>query len=155
MAVSVFIRRGCSYLVSCVVFLSMAAAAELRVEDAYVRGLPPGQPVTAAFMRIINTADRAVEVIAASTDSAKLAEIHVHRHHNGMMSMEKVDSITIPAGGEFVLAPGGYHLMLIDLYKPLREGEMVSIKLQMTGGDSNNGDVLVMQAPVRSVLNER
>lgn len=121
----------------------------LDAEDGYVRGLPPGQPVTAAFMRLVNPDDQALEIVAATTGSAERAEIHAHRHRDGMMSMERVDSISVPAKGEFVLAPGGHHLMLINLHKPLREGDTVSIELT-----DNNGKVLALKLPVRSVLNE-
>ena len=129
--------------------LSMTAVAELNVKEGYVRGLPPGQSTTAAFMHLLNSSDTAVTIISAVSDSAEKAEIHAHRHHNGMMSMERVQSITIPAKGEFVLAPGDHHLMLINLYKPLQEGDVVAIELM-----ADSGVVLNLHLPVRSVLNE-
>ncbi len=133
-----------------VFFISVPVVqAELQIQDGYVRGLPPGQPVTAAFMRLVNTADSAVEIIAAATDSAERAEIHAHRHHNGMMSMEQVPSITVPANGVFVLAPGEHHLMLINLHRPLAEGDTVNIELR-----SSSGGVVSAELPVRSVLSE-
>ena len=130
--------------------LSFSALAELTIEDGYVRGLPPGQPTTAAFMRLVNSGDQDVLITAAASNGSTAAEVHSHKHNNGMMSMEKVDQITVPAKGEFVLAPGKYHLMLINLTKPLREGDEVIIQLF-------NGDVELTSAtlPVRSVLNER
>ncbi len=130
--------------------LSWPALAELTIEEGYVRGLPPGQPNTAAFMRLVNSGDQDVVITGAASNGAKLAEVHSHKHHNGMMSMEQVDQITVPANGEFVLAPGKYHLMLINLTKPLREGDEVLIRLL-------NGEVELTRAtlPVRSVLNER
>ncbi|MEE8056251.1 MAG: copper chaperone PCu(A)C [Pseudomonadales bacterium] len=136
-------------LTLCAVFFVATTNAELEIEGGYVRGLPPGQPVTAAFMRLINTGNSAVEINAATTDSAERAEIHVHRHSHGMMRMERVGSIIVPANGDFILAPGEYHLMLINLHKPLREGDSVNIELH-----SKSGDVLTAQLSVRSVLNE-
>lgn len=123
--------------------------AELNVAEGYVRGLPPGSTVTAAFMRLVNDSEQPVEIISSRTDSAELAEIHRHRHRDGMMSMEKVAAITIAAGEEFVFAPGGYHLMLINLYRPLREGDNVSIALERA-----DGAIMNIVLPVRSVLNE-
>ena len=126
------------------------ALAELSIQQGYVRGLPPGQPTTAAFMRLVNTGDEDIVVTGAASSGARTAEIHSHKHHHGMMSMEKVDRVVIPANGEFVLASGQYHLMLINLTKPLREGDQVQIRLL-------NGDAELTSAilPVRSVLNER
>lgn len=123
--------------------------AEITVADGYVRGLPPGQPTTAAFMRLINSGDSAVTIARVLTDSAETAEFHAHQHRDGLMRMTPVEHITIPAGGEFVLAPGDHHLMLIDLLKPLREGDQVTITLQ-----SVQGEAVRAVLPVRSVLNE-
>lgn len=128
---------------------ALSATAELLVSEAYVRGLPPGQKVTAAFMALENKDNKPVSVVAASSDSAERAEIHAHVHNNGMMRMEKVDKITVPAGGQFILAPGEHHLMLINLLRPLKEGDSVSITLSLGDGSSQT-----LQLPVRSVLNE-
>jgi copper(I)-binding protein len=125
------------------------AFADLTAEDAFVRGLPPGQPNTAAFMRLINSDAVDITIDRVTTDGAELAEFHAHRHHKGMMSMEKVDSITVPAGGEFILAPGEHHLMLINLSRPLADGDKVTVR--MFSGDVQR---LSTELMVRSVLNE-
>ena len=124
-------------------------AAELQVDDGYVRGLPPGQTVTAAFMTLVNSSEQAVTIVSATSDSAELAEVHAHVHNNGMMSMKKVDSITVPANGRFVLVPGQHHLMLINLLEPLKQGDAVDITLFFA-----NGSTQTVQLPVISVLNE-
>lgn len=125
------------------------SAADLQVVDGYVRGLPPGQTVTAAFMTLSNDGAQAISVISVESDSAALAEIHAHVHSQGMMRMEKVSSITVPANGHFILAPGEHHLMLIDLHKPLLPTELVSITLSLSDGSTQT-----LQLPVISVLNE-
>ena len=128
---------------------SSTASGQLLIQDGYVRGLPPGQPNTAAFMRLVNTGDRAVQLVAASSDSAERAEFHQHIHRGDIMRMEKQDSITVPAGGEFVLAPGGHHMMLLKLRRALQEGDQVTISLTSAAGQQ-----ITAQLPVRSVLNE-
>ena len=128
---------------------SMPASAALLIEEGYVRGLPPGQQVTAAFMRLVNSGDKPVTVVAAKTGAAERAEIHAHRHHNGMMSMQQVDRIQVPANGEFLLAPGAHHLMLINLLAPLKDGDNVQLELVL-----DNGQSVTQQLPVRSVLKE-
>ena len=145
------IKQRFGRVVALVGLLSIAPwlAAELQVDDGYVRGLPPGQVVTAAFMTLRNDAEQAVSIVSASSDSAEQTEIHAHVHNNGMMRMEKVDSITVPAKGRFVLAPGEHHLMLINLSKPLKQGDQVTIALSL--GD---GSIQTVQLPVISVLNE-
>ena len=101
-------------------------------------------------MRLVNTADQDVVITGAASNGAELAEVHSHKHHHGMMSMEKVDQLTVPANGELVLAPGKYHLMLINLIKPLRESDEVLIRLF-----NDEEELTRATLPVRSVLNER
>ncbi len=50
---------------------------------------------------------------------AEVTELHAHVHEGDVMRMVKVDSIEIPAHSDLTLEPGGYHIMLIDLHKPL------------------------------------
>jgi copper(I)-binding protein len=135
-------------LLSLLIYFS-SAQAQLQLEQAFVRGLPPGQTVTGAFMQLINTGDQPLTLIAAKTPVSERAEIHAHRHHNGMMSMERVEQIIVPANSSFSLAPGKHHLMLIDLKAPLAEGQQVPVEWQLA-----NGEWLSFTIPVRSVLNE-
>lgn len=46
-----------------------------------------------------------------------------------MMHMRKVDQIPVSAGGTTELAPGGYHVMLMDLVNPLEPGQSVALTL--------------------------
>jgi copper(I)-binding protein len=138
---------GC--LGAVVVFFTAVANADLLIRDGYVRGLPPGQPNTAVFMRLVNDGGESITINHSKSDSSESAEFHGHKHHNGLMRMEQVESITIPAGEEFVFEPGDHHLMLLGLIKPLRDGDQVTINLQATNGQS-----FTAQLPVRSVLNE-
>jgi len=131
------------------VLLPAMSSAELRIEEGFVRGLPRGQQTTAAFMRLVNDGDNDVIIIDASSDSAERAEIHAHIHRNGMMSMQRVVSMVVPARSTFVLEPGEHHLMLINLHKPLSEGDTVFVELLSATGEKVNATL-----PVRSVLNE-
>ena len=128
---------------------SPLASAEVSLRDGYVRGMPPGHPVTAAFMRLVNNGDEDVVIDGGSSDMAERVEFHTHVHRDGMMSMQQMPAITVPAHGEFVLEPGHNHLMLIDLKSTLREGDSVKLKLL-----SGNKEVVSAELPVRSVMNE-
>ena len=79
---------------------------------------------------------------------AARVEIHSNRQRDGMMAMRKEESLTLAPGQQLRFAPGGYHLMLINLKQPLRDGQRVQFSLIV------DGDVLQVEAPVRSVLNE-
>ena len=122
---------------------------DLVFEQAYVRALPPTQTVTAAFMRLVNNGNTPIVIIGAQSTISEKAEIHAHSHRNGMMRMERVNRISVPAHGEFVLASGGHHLMLIGLKQVLLESDSVVIELV-----AEDGRVFKQEVTVRSVLNE-
>jgi copper(I)-binding protein len=125
-----------------------AEMAHITVENAYVRGLPPSQRNTAAFFTVHNPHDQAVQIVAGHSDAAERLEIHGHQHRDGMMSMRRADQITVPAGGTFEFAPGAYHLMLINLTHPLKDGDQLKFELKTLSGET-----IVVEAPVISVLN--
>ena len=56
--------------------------------------------------------------------------MHETRNMSGMMMMEKVDKVALPAGARVELKPGAYHLMLIGLKRPLTPGQTVDITLE-------------------------
>lgn len=112
---------------------SAAAGGEIIVSDARVP--VPAGPNGAAYMTLSNEADSTDRLVAASTDVAGSVELHESSTDGGSMSMQRVDGIDIPAGGEAVLAPGGYHLMLVDVAPDLAEGDTVDLTLTFGSGD--------------------
>ena len=138
----------------------------ITVSDAYIRGLPPGQTVTAAFMTLNNALVQDCQLVGGASSIASSAEIHAHSHQNGTMSMRPVDAVKIPAGESFSLEPGGYHLMLFGLKDALKEGDEHVITLFFEGegcgalegglkqGELKRGELKIV-APVRNVLNEK
>lgn len=104
--------------------------ASIQVTTAWSRELPPTAPVGAAFMHIENHSEQADRLISAQSSIADVTELHAHIHAGDVMRMVKVESIDIPAHGDLTLEPGGYHVMLIDLKKPLIAGETLPLTLQ-------------------------
>src|SRR5690554_3948065 len=91
----------------------------LNITKAWSRELPPTAPVGAAFLQIENHSEDADRLISANSSVAEVTELHAHIHEGDVMRMVKVDSIDVPSNGQLILEPGGYHIMLIDLKKPL------------------------------------
>jgi copper(I)-binding protein len=127
---------------------SLSAHAQVAVSDAWVRGTVPGQRATGAFMQLASPADTAL--VAVSSPSAKSAEIHTMAMEGGVMKMRAIDSLTLPAGKTVELKPGGYHLMLMDLAQPLKEGDTVSMVLTFADGKGGKTTQEV-KAPVRAL----
>jgi copper(I)-binding protein len=129
--------------------LSPLVAQSIEIKDAYVRGLPPTQRNTAAFFTVLNTSDKPVVLMAGRSDAAERLEIHSHQHRNGMMSMREQTSVSIAAGESLVFESGGYHLMLINLTRAVRDGDQLSFSLT-----TYDGEEITVLAPVISVLKE-
>jgi copper(I)-binding protein len=104
--------------------LAAPALAQVTVTDAWVRGTVPGQKGTGAYMQLTSAAD--MTLIGVASPAAKVAEIHEMAQDGNMMRMRAVDQLALPAGKAVALKPGGYHVMLMDLAHPLKEGDVVS-----------------------------
>jgi len=105
----------------------------------------------AAYFKITSENDDSLIGVSVSTDIADHAEIHEVVHsmdmsdestdmsddemHDGAMSMQQIDSLELPAGSTVRLAPGGYHIMLIDLAAPLVAGETFELTLDFATAD--------------------
>lgn len=116
------------------ILLCSHSLAQLRLEDATVRGLPPGQTVTAGFGLLVNEGREDVVLVSASSAVAERVEIHAHEQVDGMMRMTRVAQVVVPAEGSFRFAPGSFHLMLIGLKRPLVEAEDVVVTLVSDAG---------------------
>jgi copper(I)-binding protein len=75
------------------------------------------------------TAARAGRLIEVSSPIAGVVEIHEMRMDRDMMRMRAIAALDLPAGVPVSLKPGGYHIMLMDLRRHLREGDEVPMQL--------------------------
>lgn len=105
-----------------------AAAAAVEVRGAWARPTPPAAEVAAAYLEIRSrTADR---LLGVTTPAARRAEIHSTSMQDGVMEMRHVEALAIPAGTTVVLKPGGLHVMLFGLQKPLAVGQRLPLELR-------------------------
>lgn len=143
---SVLFKSAC--FVACGLFAGLAAAADLEVKDPWVRGTVPAQKVTGAFMQL--TSKSGVSVLGAASPAAGIVEIHEMAMDGGVMKMRALPRLDVPAGKAVELKPGGYHIMLIDLRKPLAAGDIVPITLKVEGQDKKPENV-ELKATVRAL----
>ena len=112
-----------------------AAAQEAKVGDlvitqAWSRATPKGSPVAAGYLTIRNTGSTADKLIAAETTAAKVTQVHEMSMEGGVMKMRQMtNGLDIPPGKTVELKPGGYHLMILGLKRPLTQGETARIDL--------------------------
>lgn len=125
---------------------SALAADLVTVESAYVRGMPPGQMNTTAYMQLVNNSDKPLKLYGAKAAWAERIEVHSHTMSDGVMRMRKVDALELAPAAKVSLEPGGYHLMVFGLQRRLNDGEDLILDLQFDGGLQR------IQLPVKSVL---
>jgi len=123
-------------------------AATVTVKDAWVRATVAQQKATGAFMRL--TAQTDTRVIEASSPQAGVVEIHEMAMENDVMKMRAIPALELPAGKTVELKPGGYHVMLMDLKGPVKEGDLVSLSLVLEAKDGKR-ETLEIKAVVRAL----
>ena len=133
-----------------ILFMAIAvpAVAQVAVTDAWVRGTVAGQMSTGAFMRLTSPAD--ITLVGVASAAAKVVEIHEMKLEGGMMKMSAVTRLPLAAGKVVELKPGGYHVMLMGLAQPLKEGDTVPLSLTFED-KAGTKQMIVVKAPVRAL----
>ncbi len=126
--------------------MPIQAAAEIVVEEAWVRLPPPVAETAAAYMTIRNHGDQDIEITGVKVKVAERLEFHAMTMHGGMMHMQKMEKVVVPAHSGISFDPGGNHLMLIELQRVLEAGEHLMITLE-----TSDGQTIVIHAEVRDM----
>ncbi len=111
-----------------------ALAQVVRVDGGFVRGIAGGGRVTSAYFVLRNPSATAVRLVGAESPRAGRIEIHAHDMQGGMMRMRQRAFIDVPAHGSVRFAPGGLHLMLMELRGELVDREPVQLTLLFADG---------------------
>lgn len=107
-----------------------AAAHDIVVSQAWSRATPKGAQVAGGYLTIENRGALPDRLLSASSAAAAKVEIHQMALQDGIMTMRPLESgLTIPADGTVTLAPGGDHIMFINLAAPFEEGQRVAVAL--------------------------
>lgn len=134
-------------------------AKDIVVSNVWARESAGSADTGAVYLSIENTAGTADKLLSASVSQAfaKSASIHetvttdgttpttVGAGSSSMMSMKEVASVTIPANGSVTFESGGYHIMLIGLIAPLKDGQKFDLNLGFL-----NGGVVKVTATVKA-----
>ncbi|WP_279482954.1 copper chaperone PCu(A)C [Aureimonas sp. SK2] len=133
------IRRTASALLFAGVALAVAPAASeahefkvgsIAIDHPWSRATPPGAKTGAGYFALSNAGPEADRLVSAASPVARKVEVHEMKIVDGVMSMKPVEGgLEIPAGGDVALAPGGYHLMMMGIEEPFKEGTMVPLTL--------------------------
>ena len=130
------------FILSAVILVSTVAHSQsrepdkmkVRIEGAWARRAPmmkddstAGSGNGAVYLTIVNPGSVSDDVIKASSDVAETAELHESYEESGMTMMRPIVKLHVPAGAKLEMKPGGYHIMLINLKRELRVGQVISL----------------------------
>ena len=106
-------------------------AGDLVITQAWSRATPGGAKIGGGYLTIENKGSAPDRLIGGSADVAGKVEVHEMAMNNGVMTMRALDKgLAIEPGKSVKLAPGGYHLMLMDLKSPLKQGDKLPVTLE-------------------------
>ncbi|MBY6203690.1 copper chaperone PCu(A)C [Halomonas denitrificans] len=124
--------------------LDASAADGLRALDPWIPAAPPGAPMLAGYMTLLNDGDEAVRIASARAEGFRRVELHRSFHEDGMARMRRVDGLVIEPGEAITLERGGLHLMLMQPVRSPPPGHSVRIEFL----DTRNRVVLEVDAEV-------
>ncbi|MCG6206913.1 copper chaperone PCu(A)C [Rhodopseudomonas sp. HC1] len=106
-------------------------AGDLVIDQAWSRATPGGAKVAGGYLTIENKGTAADRLVSATADVSGKVEIHEMSMDGGVMKMRMLEKgLPIEPGKTVKLAPGGYHIMFMDLKGALKEGEKLPVTLQ-------------------------
>jgi copper(I)-binding protein len=102
---------------------------DIHIMKPWSRPLPAVSPNGAAYMTLVNKGSSADRLLSVSTPMAMKAELHTHTMEGGVMKMRRVEAVELVPGKPSVLEPGGLHVMMMGLKKPLVDGNSFPLTL--------------------------
>lgn len=120
----------CATLFALPAFAHDYQAGNLKIDHPWSRAMPASSPTAATFLTIVNKGKDDDRLLAVSSPQAARVELHTHINDNGVMRMREVaGGIALPAGSEVKLAPGGLHIMLLEVGKQAKAGDSFPLEL--------------------------
>ena len=125
---------------------ALPALAQVTVAEPWVRATVAAQKATGAFLTLTST--QGARLVGVSSPAAGAVEVHEMKMVDDVMRMRQVTALELPAGKPVALSPGGYHLMLLELKQPLKEGATVPLTLEIEDARKVRSKIVV-DAPVK------
>lgn len=121
-------RLALAAMIALVAAPALALTPVIFVHGGWTRPTAAGMNA-AGYLTIVNRGPFADRLTGASSPVARGISLHVSRQMGTVMTMRPVQAITVAAGSSVTLGPGGYHLMLEGLKRPLKPGMSVPLSL--------------------------
>ncbi|ATC93532.1 copper chaperone PCu(A)C [Pseudoalteromonas tunicata] len=118
-----------------VLFSFHGFAEQLSVTNLKVREFIPGAVSSVAYFMLSNQSETAKTLIEVKIKGVERTELHQHSHVDGLMKMEQVSQVEVPAQESVVFQPGGLHLMLFEPTSLPVAGEMTDATFKFSDGE--------------------
>jgi hypothetical protein len=119
---------------------------KLEIDDAWIAEAPPVSKVMAAYMEIENETSQDRQAISMQCHEFERAEFHRTVDEEGMARMEHLQALSIPAGSELELEPGGYHVMLFNPARRLLAGDTTQCRIEFDNGKTIDFDLVIRRS---------
>src|SRR6266853_6341184 len=120
-----------SYFLAAPALAEEVKAGDLVITQAWSRATPGGAKVAGGYLTIENKGSTPDRLIGGSADVADKVQVHEMATNNGVMTMRPLDKgLVIEPGKTVKLAPGGYHLMMLELKGALKQGDKLPVTLE-------------------------
>jgi copper(I)-binding protein len=132
-------------LVWAVLLLSACSGgSDAVIANPWVRAMPPGSAMTAAYFEFSNRTGSDQTIVAASSDAFELVEIHRTITADGISRMQQQDAVVVAPGETVSFAPQGRHLMLMRPRGTIQPGQVIGFDLHL-----DDGQIVTFSAEVR------
>ena len=123
-------------LLLCLSLLPAAARADMNVlvSGAWVRQPPPGSDTAAVYLVLHNEGTAAADLVGVECALARTAMLHQSEDRGGVARMRMLTHLTLKPGDTVEFKPGGMHIMLDGLTRPLAVGQRVELTLRFAQG---------------------
>ena len=118
------------------ILMALPAAAHdyklgaLEIGHPWARATPPTAPTGGGYLSVKNTGTEPDRLISVSSPVAQTVQVHEMKMEGNVMRMRELEGpLEIKPGETVALAPGGFHLMMMGLKAPLKQGERVPLTL--------------------------
>ncbi len=118
-------------------------SATIEVAEPWARPSPGGGKMSAAYLILRNKGSAADQLLSASAPVAESVELHTVVKDGDVMRMRPVAAIEVAPGATTVLQPGGFHIMLIGLKAPLKQGDRFPLELNFAKAGKQKVEVMV------------
>ena len=115
---------------------SESTEPDISMQSAWVRAMPPGMSMTAAYGNFINKLPHPVEIHTFGSDRFGKVSLHRTILEDGVSKMVAVPILLLEPGVQVSLRPGDLHLMMMSPTKQLSPGDQVELRFLSSDGQS-------------------